>query len=144
MAASTGVLGFGTLLEYCATENGSYTIIAEVAKVNPPKKKMGKADITNHDSVTNSNGHKEFIPGGLSEYDDVSCTIIYNKTQHHTLLATLYGVKYWYKIVYVDGSYEKLQGWISEIGNTVELENKAVETEVSITVTGEMSFTAGS
>lgn len=131
--------GYSTTFAYGdISATPSYTTIAGVTEITPPKISAAKIDTTN---FTSADEFKEQEPG-LKESDDVEATLQFEKTQS----ATLYGLlatKKAFKVQFADGSKWEFNGFISGFGDAVDREG-IVTTTVTIAVTGKPTFTAAS
>lgn len=140
MSASNGIIGFGTVFSYSA-DDVTYTDLAELVDVKPPETTVGAAKFTHNGSP---NAHHEYKPG-LAEGGEPTFKLWFAKAGYATLKGFLRTTKYW-KITYPDlattASTDKFQGFISKIGKECPME-EGISVEVSIKISGPVTFTAG-
>lgn len=141
MPASTATVGYGSILAWSATEGGTYAAIAQTRDLPGPEPEVGDVNITNNDSPDNT---KEYIPG-MIEPGELDFELVYKKA----VCATLYGmfgnqVVYWWKETFLDGSTWKFPGYLKKFGTETETEDKEIQNNVTIKLTGKPVFAAGS
>jgi hypothetical protein len=127
----------GTILEYHSgvdlTVTTSFTAIARIKSIKPPKRSAKGIDITVLES-----DQTERVPG-LPEVGESEIKIEYDKTKAGVLDA-LFNVQQVYRIHYPDGSGRKFIGWISEDGEDEVANGEVIHQTVKLTVTGDVVF----
>lgn len=127
-----------------ATSN-TFTDIARIRDIKPPKPKVDDIDVTDMDSPAGPNPDdltwKEFDPG-LADAGEVEFTLNFDKDQTDTLFGFLGKSKGW-KVTFSDGSVWQLSGYIKEFGDEVERE-KVVTSTATMKVSGKPAFVAAS
>ena len=140
MPASTGVLGFGTILSYSDTSGGTYVAIAQTKDFEGPDITRGTVKITNNDSP---NSYHEFLPG-LLDAGTISFSVVFTKAQRTTLETLTNGAsnkKFW-RLTFIDGSKWEAEGFIVSIADSAATEDAAIESSIEIKLTGEPNYTA--
>jgi hypothetical protein len=131
----------GIVLEYCATSMGTYVPLTPLLTLDVPKKESEKITITDLSSA--------FVVQmiGLDKLDDVSFELIHTPANLTTLASTLYGVSMYWKITLPDPTTPStfaFQGWLSSLDCKGNKPNSEVKYECKITLTSEITYTAGS
>lgn len=135
--------GYGTTLGYREVGGSTYTTVAKIINIDDKKIKRKKIGITTLDSAN----HTEECQAGMVEPDAFKFRMIYNKTDHATLLgyANLAAPNKDWKITLSDGSNIAGTGYISEFPESPKAENEKVyENEISIQPVGKWTFTPAS
>src|SRR4051812_25608826 len=139
MSATAGQIGYGFAISHATTLAGTYTALAEVTDIKPPKVTTENVKIQRNDSP---DLFGEKIPG-WKDASDCELTLVYAKTQTAAIYALQSTPLFW-KFIKPDGtSTGAFYGFISEIGDETPLKDKMTNT-VKITVSGAYAFTAGS
>jgi hypothetical protein len=135
MAANTATIGYGAALAYSDTENGSYTSVSEVLDMEIPRFTQDTVEATHMESPNN------FIEriAALKDPGEYTFTINFNKTQYDTLDGLAGTTKWWRVQTPADDTW-KFQGFISEIGGEMPL-NDRITAEIVITITGAITYT---
>ena len=129
--------GYNTKISYGeVTETPTYTLLAGVTEITPPKPTAAKIDTTHFESPDE---FRENEPG-LAEVDDVEVTLQFAKTQAAAVYA-LFRAKKKFKIEFADDSTWVCTGFISGYGDEIDREG-IVTTAVTIAVSGKPVFTA--
>lgn len=124
----------GTKLQFGNTANhntaATWTSVAEVPSIKPPKRSVEKIDTTHLESDA-----KTGIPS-IPEVGDLEATIHYDKTQAGVLDAK-FGVLSAWRVLYPDGSGRMWTGWISEDGEEEAVNGELLQQTVKIAATGD-------
>ena len=127
------VIAKGTKLQYGNTADHAtattWTTVAEVVTIKPPKRSAPKIDVTDLESAA-----KESLPG-LPEVGDCEATIKYSATDAETLEALFNTVKAW-RVLYPDTSGRKWNGWIMEDGEEEVQNGEIITGTIKIAATG--------
>ena len=108
--------GLGTAVYYSATENGSYTKLAdEGLDFTGPSLSLEKIEVTNMDS-----SGKEYIPA-LQGSESANQNYNYTDVSLSAIVA-LFGVQQWWEFRYSNGGKWKSPGFIEKVGNTTPVQ----------------------
>ena len=107
----------------------TWTTVAEVVSVKPPKRSAPKIDVTDLESEA-----KESLPG-LPEVGDAEATIKYTEAGA-TTLDGLFNVPKAWRVLYPDGSGRMWNGWIMEDGEEEVQNGEIITAGIKIAATG--------
>lgn len=124
-----------------AEDSTSYSDLAKIVDIKPPKPDADSIDISNMDSPGAEEGKpwKEFT-AGWADAGEVECTIQFAKAQAATVYA-LFRQDKGFRITFADGSTWTFSGFVKSYGDEVDRE-KIVQTTITIKVSGEPEFAA--
>lgn len=120
-----GTLGKGVIISFGGpvSNTASYTPVAQLEDVTPPKKKVASVSIDAHDNPTfNGLPVEDTIPGWVNRGVFVF-KMIHTKAQYGTLEAAL-GIPNWLKFQMPDGGGFVCQGYLDELGPQTPLKDK--------------------
>src|SRR4051812_7980606 len=121
-----------TELQYNVLDSeGSYTPIARVKSIKPPKVAAKDIDITTLESPDEA---EEMLPG-LANGGELEAVVEYSHTQTATLLGLFRDVIF-YRINYPSDHGWQVEGYLSEIGDEEVVNGDIVRTTIKIKVTG--------
>lgn len=139
MAASAATKGFGTTVEYLATDPSTYASIGELVAVTPPNKTRETIDVTH---MASPDGYREHMS---SLRDGGTATLTFNYTEAgFIILNTIFHSDdvETFRITYPDGATEVFTGLITEAPiNDIAIDDK-IGMAATIKVTGKPAFTA--
>lgn len=144
MAEDAGVIGYGATIGYGDTLDGSYSDLADVTDIVPPKIEVNKVDKTTHSSASYA---REMHPG-LITAGEATFKLLFDRANETTLYGLIRTTKYW-RIQFpletgeTTASKYRCAGFICGIQPAVPIDDK-METEVTICWTGKPVFTSGS
>lgn len=138
MAATTGIIGYGTTIGYATTSGGSYTLLAEVTKIAEPDVAVNPIKMTH---LTSPNTTHEYIPG-MIEPGELKLEVNFTKAQRAIYFTQLRVVQF-FKITTIDGSTTIYPGFIMGFGGEIPTDD-GVKGTLMMKVTGIPVFTAGS
>jgi hypothetical protein len=144
-ASTVSTLGYGTDIAYSTNlVSPSYTSLAQIEDVTGPDEKIADVRKT---ALLSPNATHEYRPG-LIDPGGCKFKFIFAATNKATIKALFYSrATVLFKITYPDGasvsSTDVFQGYINGYGGEVPIENN-IMADVSIKVTGAVTFTAGS
>ena len=144
MAEDAGEIGYGTILAYSDTENGSYTDIAEMTDIGLPNIEANDVDKTTYTSPSYS---REFTPG-LINPGEVTFRVLFDKDELDTLYALRRTTQWWrIRFPLAEGetvpSQWKGQGYLKKVQNMNPLDDK-MEADMAVKASGFWTFTPGS
>ena len=127
-------IGAGTSLAYSATLGGSYTPIAKIESLTPPKIAVAKVALETFDAtLLNSLPVSDSIPGWVDPGTH-ALKAVFDKTVYSTLRGFV-GVVKWWKIITPDGSGYVFQGYIMELGREIPLK-ELMTADLTIAING--------
>jgi hypothetical protein len=131
MAASTGTIGYGGVLEYATVGGSNWAALAQTKEIDVPDIKVKAVDKTNNDSP---NATMERFPG-LIDPGQAKVTLVYKKSVYVTLLTLLRVVKDW-RITFSDAtSTATFTGFIVNLARKSPLDETEM-LDVTIEATG--------
>jgi len=109
--------GFGTVLSMATNgSSGTFSAVAGIIDLNPPKKTLGTIDITYHGTT---DGYDVAIPGGIFKQADIALTglmITCSSFFSYTSAYSMWDMKTWME----NGTRI---GWLIQIGGTSSVNN---------------------
>lgn len=138
--SSAAFLGAGTVVSYCATEDGVYTPLAEVTNVDGPTKSRDTVEVTNLDS---EGGYMEFI-GGFRNPGQVNIPMNFTHDTYE-IMNTLFEAddRYWFRIDLPNTEQTRFQFEGLVINCPISVQTKSqVLSNVSIQCSGQIDFSA--
>lgn len=146
MPISKGNIGYGTTLSYSTNlVTPSYTALAELIDITPPKQKVKSVDFTTFSSPSDA---QEFKPG-LLDGGEVTLKVNYRSDSQavvDTLVQTMVAWKTQLPItaseVTTGGSWT-FTGFLTDIGGAVPVDDR-ITSDFTIKVSGVPVFTPGS
>lgn len=141
MAATEGITGIHTTVAHSTTQNGTYTPLAEVFDVNSPEMSVAIVEFTHYNS---DDDQIEKKPSGWKDIGDVTLSMNFTSAQYDTLVGLVGDEDQWFQITVGDsGAVHEFRGFVSKLGGSpVAIKDRVVE-KVTITVSGDYDFTAG-
>lgn len=127
-----GESGFGVTLS-----GASIGAIGNVVDINWPGMSATVIDVTDNDST---NGWREKI-AGLKDAGEFTVTVNYTKAKTTTLVGGIAGSNEVFTITLPDGSTFACSGFISALSGPIPMD-EAIQQELTITLSGEPTFTA--
>ena len=140
--SSVSIIGYGSDFQR-STDGNSYTTVGQVTDIVPPKM---KATEIQHSNLQSPSGFHEFR-AGMRDGGSGTFKILFKKTDYNTVFAdwSTATTRYWKWIIsdlVSTNSTLAFQGFVSEIGHLNPMDDK-VEAELTIKVTGVVTFTQG-
>ena len=140
---SAAFIGYGASLSYSTTSGGTFTPIAELSEMVPPKTVVKDAEVTRYDSP----GETEEFVTGYRNGGEPTFKANFLKAQY-AILYGMIGTPFYWKFQFNDGtvpttgSVIECYGWINEMGAEVPMKEK-VSCTLKMRISGLPTFTAG-
>jgi Lambda phage tail tube protein, TTP len=133
--------GYGAKLQYSATmpapsPSGSWTDIADVVDIKPPKTEAEDIDTS---TMVSPQQYKEFVAGWATA-GEIECKIHFSKTQNASLFGVFRLMQSW-QILFADGSALQAKGYLKTFANEIDRE-KLVQADITVKISGPPAFVA--